>query len=75
VIGEIWQVETNRKCADCGREDPDWSSLNLAIVICKHCAGVHRELGVHNSKVRSLKMDVKVWDDSMRTVSDTVTQV
>nr|CAB3222708.1 arf-GAP with Rho-GAP domain, ANK repeat and PH domain-containing protein 1 [Phallusia mammillata] len=66
VVNEVWQADANRRCADCGREDPDWASVNLAIVICKHCAGVHRELGVHNSKVRSLKMDVKIWDDNMK---------
>ena len=27
--------------------------------------GFHRELGVHMSKVRSLKMDVKVWTDEL----------
>ncbi|XP_039264710.2 uncharacterized protein LOC120340501 isoform X2 [Styela clava] len=66
VLNEIWANETNKKCADCGRALPDWASINLAIVICKHCAGVHRELGVHNSKVRSLKMDIKIWEPAMK---------
>lgn len=26
--------------------DPSWASINLGVLICKHCAGVHRNLGV-----------------------------
>jgi len=48
----------NCKCADCGADEPDWVSINLGVLICLQCSGVHRSLGVHISKVRSLTLDV-----------------
>lgn len=54
-------VRGNHECAECGAADPDWASLNLGILLCIECSGVHRNLGVHLSKVRSLTLDVAVW--------------
>jgi Arf-GAP/coiled-coil/ANK repeat/PH domain-containing protein len=45
-------LDANPVCADCDNIDPDWASLNLGVVICIECSGVHRSLGVHVSKVR-----------------------
>lgn len=47
----------NHECADCGAENPEWISLNLNILICIECSGIHRSLGTHISKVRSLTLD------------------
>ncbi|KAH7073051.1 ARF GTPase-like protein activator [Paraphoma chrysanthemicola] len=50
---------TNRICADCGSEiKVDWVSINLGIIICIECSGIHRSLGTHITKVRSLTLDV-----------------
>jgi hypothetical protein len=44
-------AEANPACADCGAPRPDWVSLNLGVVMCIGCSGIHRSLGVHVSKV------------------------
>ncbi|KAF5449232.1 hypothetical protein F2P56_029702 [Juglans regia] len=64
-IDVLRKVCGNDKCADCGAPEPDWASLNLGVLVCIECSGVHRNLGVHISKVRSLTLDVKVWDPSV----------
>ncbi|KAK8527727.1 hypothetical protein V6N13_085536 [Hibiscus sabdariffa] len=64
-IDVLRKVCGNDKCADCGAPDPDWASLNLGVLVCIECSGVHRNLGVHISKVRSLTLDVKVWEPSV----------
>lgn len=37
--------------------DPDWASLNIGVLMCIECSGIHRNLGSHISKVRSLALD------------------
>ncbi|XP_050224011.1 ADP-ribosylation factor GTPase-activating protein AGD3 [Mercurialis annua] len=64
-IEVLQRVIGNDKCADCGAPEPDWASLNLGVLVCIECSGVHRNLGVHISKVRSLTLDVKVWEPSV----------
>lgn len=64
-IDMLRRVMGNDKCADCGSPEPDWASLNLGVLLCIECSGVHRNLGVHISKVRSLTLDVKVWEPSV----------
>lgn len=45
-------------CADCGSGiKTEWVSINLGIVLCIECSGIHRSLGTHISKVRSLTLD------------------
>lgn len=50
----------NTWCADCGSGTKvEWVSINLAIILCIECSGIHRSLGTHISKVRSLTLDIK----------------
>ncbi|CBY20132.1 unnamed protein product [Oikopleura dioica] len=47
----------NKFCADCGMPNPTWASLNLGILVCIECSGIHRNLGVNISRVRSVELD------------------
>lgn len=48
----------NSWCADCGSNSKvEWVSINLGIILCIECSGIHRSLGTHISKVRSLTLD------------------
>ncbi|CDQ67752.1 unnamed protein product [Oncorhynchus mykiss] len=47
----------NNMCCDCGAPDPTWISTNLGILTCIECSGIHREMGVHYSRIKSLSLD------------------
>uniref|UniRef100_A0A8P4FY34 Arf-GAP with Rho-GAP domain, ANK repeat and PH domain-containing protein 1 n=1 Tax=Dicentrarchus labrax TaxID=13489 RepID=A0A8P4FY34_DICLA len=68
VAERIWAEPSNSFCADCGAPKPEWAAINLCVVVCKRCAGQHRGLGPSISKVRSLKMDRKVWTEELLQV-------
>lgn len=54
--------EGNKVCADCGSDSKvDWCSINLGVLLCIECSGIHRSLGTHISKVRSLTLDTSVF--------------
>ena len=37
--------------------DATWLSTNFGIIVCIECSGIHREMGVHISKIQSLTLD------------------
>ncbi len=45
TLDRLRRIEGNHFCADCGAPEPDWASLNLAVLVCIECSGVHRQLG------------------------------
>jgi len=57
ALEQLREIPSNLKCADCSAPDPDWTSINFGILVCIECSGIHRSLGVHVSKVRSLPLD------------------
>ncbi|KAJ8369799.1 hypothetical protein SKAU_G00098270 [Synaphobranchus kaupii] len=56
-LQRVQNIPGNEHCCDCGQPDPRWASINLGILLCIECSGIHRSLGVHCSKVRSLTLD------------------
>uniref|UniRef100_A0A3P8XKM0 Arf-GAP with coiled-coil, ANK repeat and PH domain-containing protein n=1 Tax=Esox lucius TaxID=8010 RepID=A0A3P8XKM0_ESOLU len=57
ILHRIQCLPGNEYCCDCGQADPRWASINLGVLLCIECSGIHRSLGVHCSKVRSLNLD------------------
>ncbi|XP_073459036.1 arf-GAP with coiled-coil, ANK repeat and PH domain-containing protein 3 [Aquarana catesbeiana] len=57
ILQRVQSIAGNYQCCDCGQTDPRWASINLGITLCIECSGIHRSLGVHCSKVRSLTLD------------------
>ena len=41
----------------CSVTGPRWASWNLGVFLCIRCAGIHRNLGVHVSRVKSVNLD------------------
>jgi stromal membrane-associated protein len=57
ILDQMLQDESNKKCADCWARNPRWASWNLGVFLCIRCAGIHRNLGTHISKVKSVGLD------------------
>uniref|UniRef100_A0A674ALY7 ArfGAP with GTPase domain, ankyrin repeat and PH domain 2 n=1 Tax=Salmo trutta TaxID=8032 RepID=A0A674ALY7_SALTR len=57
AIQAIRNAKGNSFCVDCEAPNPTWASLNLGALICIECSGIHRNLGTHLSRVRSLDLD------------------
>ena len=73
ILSQMLKDEDNKYCVDCDakskertvdrmsrlpcRSDPRWASWNIGVFICIRCAGFHRNLGVHISKVKSVNLD------------------
>lgn len=54
---QILAVAGNEFCADCRDPKTEWVSLNLTVLVCNECCGIHRNMGVHISRMRSLELD------------------
>ena len=49
---DFLEVLGNDKCADCSSLNPKWASINLGILLCIDCSGLHRytvQCNVHAS--------------------------
>ncbi|XP_054655561.1 stromal membrane-associated protein 1-like isoform X2 [Dunckerocampus dactyliophorus] len=68
ILSKLLREDGNKYCADCEAKGdcasvphvmagPRWASWNLGVFMCIRCAGIHRNLGVHISRVKSVNLD------------------
>lgn len=57
ILSGMLRDEDNKYCVDCDAKGPRWASWNIGVFLCIRCAGIHRNLGVHISKVKSVNLD------------------
>eukprot|EP00917_Polyrhabdina_sp_WS-2016_P014019 GHVP01030617.1.p1 GENE.GHVP01030617.1~~GHVP01030617.1.p1 ORF type:complete len:383 (+),score=49.54 GHVP01030617.1:27-1151(+) len=64
----------NLTCADCRARGPRWASVNLGVLVCLDCCGVHRSLGTHISQMRSVSLDSwkDVWVANIQKIGNDV---
>jgi hypothetical protein len=56
-LAALQRVPGNGVCGECGASRPKWASVNLGVLFCLRCSGLHRSLGTHLTQVRSLTLD------------------
>jgi stromal membrane-associated protein len=62
TLKQLVKLEHNKTCADCKRnKHPRWASWNIGVFVCIRCSGIHRSMGVHISRVKSVDLDS--WTD------------
>ncbi|KAI5749409.1 hypothetical protein M8J76_007106 [Diaphorina citri] len=58
IIKHLTRLPGNDRCCDCNStNDATWLCTNFGVVVCIECSGIHRDLGVHISRIQSLTLD------------------
>ncbi|OAF69999.1 ADP-ribosylation factor GTPase-activating protein effector protein 2 [Intoshia linei] len=66
ILTKLIQIPENSVCCDCNKRGARWASWNIGIFLCIQCAGIHRNLGAHISKVKSVNLDI--WTEEQVSV-------
>ena len=62
ILKQLLKEAPNKVCVDCKTaKNPRWASWNLGCFFCIRCSGIHRSMGTHISKVKSIDLDA--WTD------------
>nr|XP_054515571.1 arf-GAP with GTPase, ANK repeat and PH domain-containing protein 5-like isoform X2 [Pan troglodytes] len=70
ALQSIQNMRGNSHCVDCETQNPKWASLNLGVLMCIECSGIHRSLGTRLSRVRSLELED--WPVELRKVMSSI---
>ncbi|KAG7662295.1 AGE2 [[Candida] subhashii] len=63
ILKQLLRENCNKVCADCKTsKNPRWASWSLGCFVCIRCSGIHRSMGTHISKVKSVDLDA--WEDA-----------
>ncbi|KAM0747299.1 Arf GTPase activating protein, partial [Meredithblackwellia eburnea MCA 4105] len=62
LLLELTKLPGNDVCADCRARNPRWAGWDHGVFLCTECAGLHRKMGTHVSKVKSLTFDTWTRD-------------
>lgn len=57
ILEALLSRDENKECADCNSRTPRWASTTFGCFVCLRCSGMHRQLGVHITKVKSVNLD------------------
>ncbi|RKP31835.1 Arf GTPase activating protein, partial [Metschnikowia bicuspidata] len=62
IFRQLLKEPANKVCVDCKTSTlPRWASWNLGCFFCIRCSGIHRSMGTHISRVKSVDLDA--WTD------------
>lgn len=62
ILKLLLKEAPNKVCVDCKTAaHPRWASWNLGCFMCIRCSGIHRSMGTHISRVKSVDLDA--WTD------------
>ncbi|KAK9376018.1 uncharacterized protein V1513DRAFT_463111 [Lipomyces chichibuensis] len=58
ILKALLKEPGNKVCSDCKKNAyPRWASWNIGVFICIRCSGIHRSMGTHISRVKSIDLD------------------
>lgn len=65
ILQRVQSIPGNDQCCDCGQPDPRWASINLGILLCIECSGIHRYCARVCSVAPARGVDCKLLEEKV----------